>query len=119
MVKTKSVYDPPVASDGYRVLVMHYWPRGVAKDKIDVWEKRLGTPPELIKRWQAGRIAWPKFRRAYLQAIEDQQETLAALAARAQEQTITLLCSCKDANRCHRSILAELLDRENSSDRHA
>jgi uncharacterized protein YeaO (DUF488 family) len=50
MVKTKSIYEPPAASVGCRVLVMHYSPRGVAKDKIDVWEKQLGTPPELIQQ---------------------------------------------------------------------
>lgn len=113
MVQTRSIYEPPAVSDGYRVLVMHYWPRGVAKDKIDLWEKQLGTPPELIKQWKAGQITWPKFRRAYLQAIEDQQETLAALATRAKKETITLLCSCKDAHHCHRSILAKLVEELN------
>ena len=111
MVKTKSIYEPPATSDGYRVLVMHYWPRGVAKDKIAVWEKQLGTPPELIKQWKAKEIGWPQFRRAYLQAIENQQEKIATLAARAGRQTVTLLCSCKDADHCHRTILAQLIEK--------
>jgi len=109
MVKTKSIYEPPAADDGYRVLVMYYWPRGVAKDKVDAWEKQLGTPPELIKQWKAQEITWPQLRRAYLQAIKDRQEAIAALATRAERQTVTLLCSCKDANHCHRTILAELI----------
>ena len=99
MVKTKSIYEPPATSDGYRVLVMHYWPRGVAKDKVDVWERQLGTPPELIKQWKAKEIGWPQFRRAYLQAMKNQQEKIAALAARARGQTVTLLCSCKEIGR--------------------
>jgi uncharacterized protein YeaO (DUF488 family) len=113
MVETKSTYEPPAASDGYRVLVMRYWPRGVAKDKIDVWEKQLGTPPDLIKQWKAKEIGWPQFRRAYLQAMKNQQEkiaALAALAARARRQTVTLLCGCKDASHFHRTILAQLID---------
>ena len=109
MVKTKSIYEPPAAGDGYRVLVMHYWPRGVAKDKIAVWEKQLGTPPELIKQWKAKEIGWPQFRQAYLQAMRNQQEKIATLAARARRQTVTLLCSCKDASHCHRTILAHLI----------
>ena len=70
MVKTKSIYEPAEASDGYRVLVMHYWPRGVAKDKIDVWQKELGTPPELIERWKSKRIGWPQFQRDYIKALK-------------------------------------------------
>ena len=110
MVTTKCIYEPAAASDGYRVLVTHYWPRGVAKDKIDAWEKQLGTPPELIKQWKAKEIGWPQFRRAYLQAVKNQQEKIAGLAARARRQTVTLLCSCKDASHCHRTILAQLVD---------
>ncbi len=44
---TKSVYPPNPpreASDGKRILVMTLWPRGVSKDKVDVWMKDLGTP---------------------------------------------------------------------------
>lgn len=109
MVKTKSIYEPPAASDGFRVLVMHYWPRGVAKDKIDVWEKQLGTPPDLIKQWKAKEIEWSQFRQAYLHAMKNQQEKIAMLAARARRQTVTLLCSCKDASHCHRTILAHVI----------
>jgi uncharacterized protein YeaO (DUF488 family) len=111
MVKTKSIYEPPAASDGYRVLVMHYWPRGVAKDKIDLWEKQLGTAPELIKQWKAKEIEWSEFRRAYLQAMKNQQGKIATLAARARRQTVTLLCGCKDADHCHRTILAQLIEK--------
>jgi uncharacterized protein YeaO (DUF488 family) len=82
----------------------------VARDKVDAWEKQLGTPPELIKQWKVQEITWPQLRRAYLEAIKDQRESIAALAARAQKQTVTLLCGCKDPNHCHRTILAELID---------
>ena len=51
MIKTaKTVYDKPESSDGKRILVMRLWPRGVAKDKVDVWLKELGTEEELIKK---------------------------------------------------------------------
>lgn len=110
MVKTKSIYEPAEASDGYRVLVMHYWPRGVAKDRIDAWEKELGTPPELIERWKSKRIGWPQFRRDYIKALKGQEDKIAELAAQAKSRTVTLLCSCKDAPHCHRTILAELLE---------
>ena len=62
MIKTaKTVYDKPESSDGKRILVMRLWPRGVAKDKVDVWFKELGTEKELIKRWKSGKISWKEF----------------------------------------------------------
>lgn len=118
MVKTKSIYEPAEASDGYRVLVMRYWPRGVARDRIDVWEKALSTPAELIKRWKAEEIAWPQFRREYLEALKGQEAKIAELASRASTQTVTLLCSCKDASHCHRTILAQLINRHAVPPRH-
>jgi len=62
MIKTaKTVYDKPESSDGKRILVMRLWPRGVARDKVDVWLKELGTEKELIKRWKSGKISWKEF----------------------------------------------------------
>ena len=33
MIKTKSVYDPVEESDGFRVLIMRKWPRGIGYRK--------------------------------------------------------------------------------------
>ena len=32
---------------------MRLWPRGIAKKKVDVWMKDLGTPKEVIAKWKA------------------------------------------------------------------
>jgi uncharacterized protein YeaO (DUF488 family) len=58
----KTIYDPKSKDDGFRVLVMQYWPRGVRKQKVDVWYRDLGTSKELIKAWKAGTITWPASR---------------------------------------------------------
>jgi uncharacterized protein YeaO (DUF488 family) len=108
-VKTKCIYDPVERGDGYRVLVMRYWPRGVSKDKVDVWEKELGTPKELIKKWKAGSISWEKFTQAYLASIRSQEDKIMELAKRSKRQTITLLCSCRDADHCHRKLLKKVI----------
>lgn len=108
-VNTKCIYDPVERADGYRVLVMRYWPRGVSKDKVDAWEKELGTPKELIKKWKAGSMSWEKFTQAYLDSICNQQDRITELAKKAKRQTITLLCSCRDADHCHRKLLKEVI----------
>jgi uncharacterized protein YeaO (DUF488 family) len=106
----KSVYAPPEASDGKRILVMTLWPRGVSKDKVDVWMKELGTPRDLIKRYKSGRMTWAEYSRAYRKSLEGKAELLRRLAAESKRGTITLLCTEKDPGECHRSLLKEAIE---------
>lgn len=110
-IRVKSIYDKPAPADGYRVLVMRLWPRGVRKDAVDVWERDLGTPLDLIKDWKSGRVAWAEFARRYRAAMQGQQDKMAALAARAEKQNVTLLCGCRDENTCHRILLKEMIEK--------
>jgi uncharacterized protein YeaO (DUF488 family) len=106
----KSVYSPPERSDGRRILVMTLWPRGVSKDKVDVWRKELGTPRELIKRYKGGRVSWEEFRSEYRKSLEGKEDVLRALANESKKKTITLLCTEKDPATCHRSILKDAIE---------
>ena len=105
----KSVYDPKSKNDGFRVLVMQYWPRGVRKARVDAWYRELGTSRELIRAWKGGKITWPQLKRQYIADLNDERKRLLIreLARRSRTQKITLLCGCRDLNRCHRSILKE------------
>lgn len=108
-VKTKNIYEPAKADDGFRVLVMRLWPRGVKKEKIDYWEKELGTPQDLIKKWKSGSIKWQDFSRQYLKFAAAHKDKIDELARRAKKGTVTLLCSCRDAEHCHRELLKQLI----------
>jgi uncharacterized protein YeaO (DUF488 family) len=110
-VTTKCIYDPPSTSDGCRALVMQYWPRGVRKDKVNVWIRELGTPPDLIAEWKAGDIAWAQFAKRYKEAMRGRRDEIAALARLASKGRVTLLCGCRDESRCHRIILKELVEK--------
>lgn len=109
----KSIYDSKSPNDGLRVLVMRYWPRGIKKDKVDIWFKDLGTSAELIKAWKFGTISWLEFRKGYLADVKDKSKRaiIRELAKRAKTEKLTLLCSCRDHTRCHRAILKELIER--------
>ncbi len=109
----KSIYDPRSKDDGFRVLAMHYWPRGVKKEKIDAWYKELGTSKELIKAWKAGRVTWPQFKTRYIADLKEKhkQALVHELAKRAKKEKITLLCGCRDPNTCHRTILKEQIEK--------
>lgn len=109
----KSIYDPKSKNDGFRVLITQYWPRGVKKEKTDVWFRQLGTSKELIKAWKSGKVTWPEFKKRYITDLKDKDKQLIIrdLAKRAKKEKITLLCGCRDANSCHRSILKEQIEK--------
>lgn len=108
-VKTKCIYEPISKGDGCRVLVMRFWPRGISKDKIDIWEKDLGTPPDLIKKWKSGSVSWAEFSKQYRNFVAQYKDKIGELALKAKKGTVTLLCSCRDDKHCHRTLLKKLI----------
>ncbi len=109
MVKTKSIYEPPAAEDGLRLLVMRFWPRGIRGEKVEAWEKRLAPSAELVKEWKTNRIAWNEFTRRYREEMKGQTEVLEEWRLKARRQTVTLLCGCREEETCHRSLLARII----------
>jgi uncharacterized protein YeaO (DUF488 family) len=107
----KTVYDKPEPSDGERILVMRLWPRGVSKEKVDRWLKELGTDVDLIHDYKQGKVTWAEFSRRYLKSLKGKEPLLRELAAKSKSRTITLLCTDKDATRCHRSLLKAEMER--------
>jgi uncharacterized protein YeaO (DUF488 family) len=116
-VKAKRWNDPVEPTDGHRLLVCRFRPRGVRKEAEtwDNWLPQLGPSRELHADYYGKHgppIGWAEFRRRYLLEMRAQRETIASLAARAcAGETITLLCSsaCIDPARCHRSLLKALV----------
>ena len=108
----KTIYAKPSASEGKRILVMRFWPRGVKKEKADLWLKDVGTDPKLIKDWNSGKLTWAEYQKHYYRDMkgELQRKLVKEIAGYAREGPITLLCSCKDPNRCHRSLLKKLIE---------
>jgi len=108
----KSIYDPKERTDGKRILVMRYWPRGVRKSAIDLWIRDVGTSPDLIKDWKAGKITWTQFKQRYMKEMkgDSQREAIKKIADYARTQPVTLLCTDKDSDRCHRSLLKGLVE---------
>jgi len=110
-VRTKSVYESPAADDGKRILATQYWPRGVSRDSIDEYVRALAPSRELLHSFKDGAIAWSELRNGYLTEMqgEDRQREIKRIAKIAAHEPINLLCVCRDAEQCHRSILAELV----------
>ncbi len=117
-VKTKRWNDPTELDDGFRLLICRYRPRGVRKkdETWDNWCKHLAPSEELHAAFygKGGRkpISWAAYRTRYLREMKGQEEQISALAERvASGEIITLLCSsaCTTPARCHRTLLAGLI----------
>jgi uncharacterized protein YeaO (DUF488 family) len=112
-IAAKRVYETPVAADGTRVLIMRYWPRGIRKEKVDVWLRELAPVVPLLRAYLDGKITWTQYRPRYRAGLRrpEAQAALAEARALAARGPITLLCGCADPARCHRTLLrAHLLD---------
>ncbi len=117
-LKTKRWNDPRKKSDGYRLLVCRYRPRGVSRadETWHNWCSALAPSKELHADYYGKHgppITWEEFRRRYLEEMKDQEEFIEELADMVAEgKTITLLCSsaCTDQSHCHRTLLRELIE---------
>jgi uncharacterized protein YeaO (DUF488 family) len=118
VIQHASIYDiadirDPASSEGLRVLVMRRWPRGVRRERPDVWLKDAGPSVELLHAYTHAGLAWDEFEQRYrAEMLEERADVLERLRELEREHgVLTLLCRERIApgTRCHREVLAELL----------
>jgi uncharacterized protein YeaO (DUF488 family) len=111
-VVIKRAYDPPKASDGYRVLVDRLWPRGLTKEKLklDVWMKDISPSPELRKWFSHDVAKWAEFQRRYRKEIEAHADLLGELRKRARHGTLTLVYAARDSEHNNAALLKKYLE---------
>jgi uncharacterized protein YeaO (DUF488 family) len=96
--------------DGWRCLVMRYWPRGVPRGQVDFNWPDLAPSAELIDAYLHGAMPWRTFAARYKAEMKGQRSFLRLLRHLDQGgQRLTLLCACADPAKCHRSLLADLI----------
>ncbi len=109
-IRTKRIYDPGSPDDGFRLLIMRLWPRGIRKDRVSAWEKELGPSPALLRGFLDRQVPWPEYVVRYRAEMAGKPDLIRRWAERARTETITLLCACKDEEHCHRTLLRGLLE---------
>ncbi len=115
MIKTKCVYDTPEESDGKRILVSRWWPRGKTRQQLKIaqWNRRLAPSKELLKNWKLNKLSWEEYVEQYTSEMTEHADEIAELREKAATKTITLLCFEKeDDPHCHRHILKRLIEKE-------
>ena len=118
-VRIVQLGTPRARGEGLRIGTVRRPPRGVPKaefasrDFYDVWLPLLAPSEALLKRGQAATDAraWKQFAQAYRKemAASEPGRVLDVLAALSKQTDFSMGCYCADAQRCHRSLLRELL----------
>ena len=111
--------SPRKPNEGLRLGTVRRPPRGVPKtefakrDFYDVWLPDLAPSAPLVGMALSARDekSWKAFERKYRAEMRQSASAriLDLLAALSHQTNLSVGCYCENANRCHRSILKELL----------
>lgn len=107
------------SDEGTRIGTVRRPPRGVPKSAFasqnwyDVWFPNLAPSAETVKLAQAAGTPaqWAAFKRKYRSemAVPDAARSLDLLASLSHHANFSVGCYCEHEDRCHRSVLRELL----------
>lgn len=111
MIKTKRIYEPPAAGDGFRILVDRLWPRGIRKEdaQIDLWAKEVAPSNELRKWFHHDAGHWTEFEKRYRAELKASGALEALLPEIRKHKTVTLLYGARDEQHNQAVVLQELL----------
>jgi uncharacterized protein YeaO (DUF488 family) len=111
--------SPREKNEGLRIGTVRRPPRGVAKrefasrDFYDVWLPNLAPSAPLVKAALAAADdrAWRAFTKRYRAEMSrpEASRVLDLLAALSYSTDFSVGCYCEDEQRCHRSVLRQLL----------
>ena len=113
MIRTKSIYKQVDEEDGLRVLITRFYPRGVKRERYDIWVRSLAPSAELLKRYKNTEIGWSDFKNILFRELRDSidsVESIYTLQAENLIQNVTLLCYEKDGCPCHRYMVRDLIE---------
>jgi uncharacterized protein YeaO (DUF488 family) len=113
-LKTKSIYEPREESDGLRLLITRFYPRGVKKEHFQRWTRELSPSRELLRAYRSKERSWEVFKSEFVAELKANPSSLAAIRALRRESrksNVTLLCYEKSGNPCHRYIVADLVSK--------
>lgn len=119
---TKSIIKDKEPDESKRISVMsrHTKEDGMTPDEriiegttFDEWQKEFAPPDRLVGSYYRKEIPWEEFEKKYLEFLrtEEMKPKVESFAKRCTEETITLMCVEDSADKCHRRLLAEELQK--------
>ena len=110
-VRSKRIYDPPDAGDGYRILIDHIWPRGVSRDRacLDEWARELAPSAQLRKWFDHRPDRFAEFRARYRDELIAHVDRIDELRRRGTDSRLTILYAARDREHNNAVVVTELL----------
>lgn len=118
-VRVVRLGDDRLENEGLRIGTVRRPPRGVPKadfarlNYYDVWLPNIAPSPETMKLGQAAETDkdWAAFKKKYKSemAKPEPSRILELLAAMSHQTDFSVGCYCQNEDRCHRSVLKQLL----------
>ncbi|MFA5518166.1 MAG: DUF488 domain-containing protein [Spirochaetota bacterium] len=112
MLIIKRIYENPMETDGFRILIDRLWPRGISKEKakIDLWLKEIAPSDELRKWFSHDPEKWADFKEKYKSELANNLESIKVIKEiMKKEKTITFLYAAKDEEHNNAIVLKEFL----------
>lgn len=103
------VYEEPEPGE-YRVLVDRLWPRGVKKDKIDVWLKDVAPSAEVRNAFGHVPERFEAFVRDYTAELKDNAAVAELRQVIQDHERVVLLYGAKDSKENQAAVLLDFLN---------
>ncbi|MFC8302555.1 DUF488 domain-containing protein [Specibacter sp. NPDC057265] len=103
------VYDEPAAGE-YRVLVDRLWPRGIGKDKVDLWLKEIAPSTEVRKAFGHRPENFAAFVQRYTAELEHNPAVAQLRHLAATQARLVLLYGARDPRENQAAVLLDFLD---------
>jgi uncharacterized protein YeaO (DUF488 family) len=124
-VRVVQLGSPRASNEGPRIGTVRRPPRGVPKKEFasrnyyDVWLPNLAPSDQLVKAAQSAKdeADWRAFIKRYRSEMNraENSRVLDLLAALSHHANFSVGCYCNDEQRCHRSVLRQLLAERGAS----
>ncbi len=114
-IQLKRAYDPPMETDGERLLVDRLWPRGLRKDaaQLSAWLKNL-APSDDLRRWFGHDPSrWQEFQERYRVELRvpEKEPLIRELAQKARQGKVTLVFAAHDISHNNAVVLKAVIER--------
>jgi uncharacterized protein YeaO (DUF488 family) len=118
-IRVVQLGSPRAPGEGLRLGTVRRPPRGVPKEQFasrdyyDTWLPNLAPSADLMAEGRAAQTdkEWAAFKRKYQAEMNqpDASRVIDLLAALSHQTSFAVGCYCEEEQRCHRSVLRELL----------
>ncbi|GMA55616.1 uncharacterized protein YeaO (DUF488 family) [Alicyclobacillus sacchari] len=108
----KRIYDPPLETDGLRVLVDRLWPRGVRKADAHIrhWLKDVAPSPQLRTWFGHDPNRFAEFVKLYREELASDalhRQAVDQIVDWLQTDSVTLVYAARDTRHNHAVVLRE------------